>query len=39
MVYQAEVPDETSINEDSVNEDIDADILSYDDIDDPDAFA
>jgi type IV secretion system protein VirD4 len=38
-VYQAEVPDETSINEDSVNEDIDEDILSYDDLDDPDAFA
>ena len=38
-VYQADAPDETSINEYSDNEDIDADIFNYDDLDDPDAFA
>jgi hypothetical protein len=29
---------ETLMNEDSIKEDIDADILNFDDLDDPDAF-
>ena len=39
-VYEVDVTgDENDIDENNVNEDIDADILNYDDIDDPEAFA
>ena len=38
-VYEAEAVEETDIKENTVNEDIDADIFDYSDIDDPDVFA
>jgi type IV secretion system protein VirD4 len=39
-VYEVDVTgEETDIEESGVNEDIDMDILNYDDLDDPDALA
>ena len=38
-VYEAETVENEPISDNAVNEDIDADIFNYDDIDDPDALA
>ena len=38
-VYHADIPDESSTDDADANGDIDNDILNFDDLDDPDAFA